>query len=897
MLILWLLLLASTTTAKLVEAPNPNPWEQVTQVIASNITILDSDSDLPVPSLDHNTRQEIESTRLQSRLTRTAGTWSPSHPRHRLLMALYGFTRYKERNLAEVKRWRDMYKHVPKGQKQLAERVIGYTRKLNTVEHLFEHNDLLAKDIVRVGMEFYGIEQSELDEFIQDMEKEKKSADRTSVVQAMKHFVRDWSDEGRFEREGAIRCILDNLSNIDRKGKRPVSVLVPGAGAGRLGYEIDALGGFEVTINEWSAYMNLIHRYAAQIRTPNTLTYHPYIDWWSHHATTSDMQRGVPFPDFSPWPSSKTNVVMVEGDFTTVFDESDSGTYDIIVTLFFIDTARNLMSYLETIYRLLKPGGTWINLGPLLYGTGPWLQLSVDEILKLSEALGFEFDVNDSDGGANVCGTLTEGEGLDGKVRSIKEQVISLNYGNPPLDDTLEGSESASDTSVLRRIDVRILLIMFLAYFLQFLDKVCLNVRFLLQKYPVTKVLGGNIFIWGVMLCCSAAVQNYRGLLALRILLGIAEAVIAPALTIYTSMWYTPVEATPRFGLWYCGLGTGQILGGLISFGAQHASSSQSFSGWRIMFLVIGIANIAVSLLVLAVLPVSPETASFLSADAKSRISHRIRSVTAGGLGTKTFHAPSVFTTLTDAQTWLLCLLTILVTIPSGLIMAFSSTLIKGFGYTSKESALLNTPSGVTVAPLILIFAWTGANFKGYTGKVTGCAFISAGFSIANIIGPQTFQARDAPDYIPAKITIVVANVVAIVVSAALRVLYGRRNREAERAGGLVSAKSWMEKRLNKQKETMSALQKFKLVFHVPPSSLEPVKKAIFAAGAGRYPGPGNYTECCWVTSGTGQFRPGDAANPAIGSVGELEKLEELRVETLCVGVDVTRKAVEALKK
>ncbi|KAL4982992.1 major facilitator superfamily domain-containing protein [Aspergillus falconensis] len=455
---------------------------------------------------------------------------------------------------------------------------------------------------------------------------------------------------------------------------------------------------------------------------------------------------------------------------------------------------------------------------------------------------------------------------------------ISLNHDNPPLSDALQGFESASDISLLRRIDLRILPIMFLAYFLQFLDKVCLNYSnvmgiqddlsmsgndfswlataffiayavaeipqgYLLQKYPVTRVLGGNIFIWGVMLCCSAAVQNYTGLLALRILLGMSEAVIAPALTIYTSMWYTPAEATPRFGLWYCGLGTGQILGGLISFGAQHASSSQSFSGWRIMFLVIGLANIAVSFLVLAALPVSPETASFLSADAKGRISYRLRSAATGGLGTKTFHAPSVFTTLTDAQTWLLCLLAIL-------------TLIKGFGYTSKESALLNTPSGVvsilsillstyavakghprwlaidlllvptllgsclmsflpesnqagvlvgiymvntTVAPLVLIFAWMGANFKGYTGKVTGCAFISAAFSIANIIGPQTFQARDTPDYIPAKIAIVVANAAAIVVSTALRVLYGGRNREAERAGALVSAKSWMEKRLNKQ--------------------------------------------------------------------------------------------------
>lgn len=90
---------------------------------------------------------------------------------------------------------------------------------------------------------------------------------------------------------------------------------------------------------------------------------------------------------------------------------------------------------------------------------------------------------------------------------------------------------------------------------------------------------------------------------------------------------------------------------------------------------------------------------------------------------------------------------------------------------------------------------------------------------------------------------------------------------------------------------------KFKLVFFVPTADLDAVKTAIFAAGAGRYPGPGNYTECAWQTLGTGQFRPGDAANPHIGTVGALEKVEEVRVETLCVGEDIAKKAVEALKK
>lgn len=94
-----------------------------------------------------------------------------------------------------------------------------------------------------------------------------------------------------------------------------------------------------------------------------------------------------------------------------------------------------------------------------------------------------------------------------------------------------------------------------------------------------------------------------------------------------------------------------------------------------------------------------------------------------------------------------------------------------------------------------------------------------------------------------------------------------------------------------------SVLARYKLVFHVPPAALDACKTAIFAAGAGRYPGSGNYTECCFTVLGTGQFRPGDAANPHIGKVGELEHVEEARVETLCVGEEVARKAVAALKK
>jgi MFS family permease len=123
----------------------------------------------------------------------------------------------------------------------------------------------------------------------------------------------------------------------------------------------------------------------------------------------------------------------------------------------------------------------------------------------------------------------------------------------------------------------------------------------LLRRYSISKVLGFNIFLWGIILCCSAACQNTRSIIAVRALLGMCEAVIAPALIVFTSRWYTKAEAPLRYGIWYCGLGAGQIIGGLISFGAQHSSST--FAGWQVMFICIGLVNILVALLILITLP------------------------------------------------------------------------------------------------------------------------------------------------------------------------------------------------------------------------------------------------------------------------------------------------------
>jgi hypothetical protein len=69
-----------------------------------------------------------------------------------------------------------------------------------------------------------------------------------------------------------------------------------------------------------------------------------------------------------------------------------------------------------------------------------------------------------------------------------------------------------------------------------------------------------------------------------------------------------------------------------------------------------------------------------------------------------------------------------------------------------------------------------------------------------------------------------------------------------------------------------------KLVVFVPPESLEAVRDAIFAAGAGRI---GDYERCSWYTPGRGTFVPLAGAEPAVGEVGEEERVGELRLETV----------------
>ena len=63
--------------------------------------------------------------------------------------------------------------------------------------------------------------------------------------------------------------------------------------------------------------------------------------------------------------------------------------------------------------------------------------------------------------------------------------------------------------------------------------------NFLMQRLPVGKYLGFNIFFWGVLLIAQAGATNFASLAVLRALSGAAEACSDPSFMLITAMWYT----------------------------------------------------------------------------------------------------------------------------------------------------------------------------------------------------------------------------------------------------------------------------------------------------------------------------------------------------------------------
>ncbi len=83
------------------------------------------------------------------------------------------------------------------------------------------------------------------------------------------------------------------------------------------------------------------------------------------------------------------------------------------------------------------------------------------------------------------------------------------------------------------------------------------------------------------------------------------------------------------------------------------------------------------------------------------------------------------------------------------------------------------------------------------------------------------------------------------------------------------------------------------LIVYVPTEFAEKIRSALGKSGAGQI---GNYSFCSFSTKGVGRFLAGEHSNPAIGEKGQLETIEEERIEVTLPSSKL-KKIIGAVKK
>ncbi|WPK25151.1 hypothetical protein PUMCH_002454 [Australozyma saopauloensis] len=358
----------------------------------------------------------------------------------------------------------------------------------------------------------------------------------------------------------------------------------------------------------------------------------------------------------------------------------------------------------------------------------------------------------------------------------------------------------------------------------------------LLQRFPLSKTISAFIVLWGMILCLHAVPTNYAGIITLRVVLGMLESAVTPAMVLLTSQWYKQEEQFLRTAFWFSCNGLGIIIGGGIAYGVAEHSHSYSVEGWRILFIVTGLMTIVTGILFFLHVPDTPSKAWFLTEEEKIIHVERIRS-NQQGYGNKHFKKHQFIEALTDINTWLFFAYAIANNIPNGALTNFASILLNSdFGFTPKQSLYMNMPTGGVEFVGCILLAWSVRFFKhrmaisifamvialmgscllafhhnkhvrlagyyvmyvypvtticalscfasntaGHTKKISTNAIFLIGYCVGNLIGPQTFISKQAPTYTGGKISFVICDAFSILFLALIYLNYWRLNKKKEK--------------------------------------------------------------------------------------------------------------------
>ncbi|KAJ7433827.1 MFS general substrate transporter [Mycena galericulata] len=151
-------------------------------------------------------------------------------------------------------------------------------------------------------------------------------------------------------------------------------------------------------------------------------------------------------------------------------------------------------------------------------------------------------------------------------------------------------------------------------------------VTYLLIEVPsnlVMKKVGPNrwipflVALWGAITTLTALVNNFGGLIAIRLFLGLCEGGLLPGIILYLSTIYKPHELQLRVGIFYASASLSGAFGGLLATAILSMDGIGNLAGWKWIFVLEGLATVLSGLLAAFFLPESIAKAKFLSEEEK----------------------------------------------------------------------------------------------------------------------------------------------------------------------------------------------------------------------------------------------------------------------------------------
>lgn len=332
------------------------------------------------------------------------------------------------------------------------------------------------------------------------------------------------------------------------------------------------------------------------------------------------------------------------------------------------------------------------------------------------------------------------------EFKNLDKAAILMEGSNIDLDQV----DPAVIKKLTRKVDMMILPFIFVSYIFFYIDKTTLSyaaifgivkdlqltgsryswlsslfyfgflawsipTNYLMLKFPIGKYLGINIFIWGVLLMIQAACNSYQSLAVLRVLGGAAESCADPAFMLITGMWYTRRQQPVRIGIWFSATGVGIAFGGLLGYAIGNIRGS--LPSWKYEFLVIGALCSTWGLIVFFFLPDSPVTSKYLNEEERMLLLTILKS-NQTGIENKTLKWDQIKECLLDLKVWLLFLGAMMANVPNGGYSNFGTIIVRGLGFSTLGTTLLQMPYGASIALSILLCVflndWLGKGKKNF---------------------------------------------------------------------------------------------------------------------------------------------------------------------------------------